>query len=71
MEDSIQVEIQLGDFFQKSGHFFSIFKKGEGRPPPSCAPVYVCMYVYILSRTSDFVNGEKSICMKDVIMCTN
>ena len=28
-------------FFTKSGHFFSIFKIGHGRPPPappSCAP---------------------------------
>ena len=37
---------QSGHFFLKSGHFFFIFKKGQGRPPPpppppprpSCAP---------------------------------
>ena len=25
----------LGIFFQKLGHFFPIFEKGQGRPPPS------------------------------------
>ena len=36
--------IQTGHFFPKSGHFFSIFKIGQGRPPhppsypPGCTP---------------------------------
>ena len=31
MEDSSQGWTQLGSFFPKSGHFFSIFKKGQRR----------------------------------------
>ena len=42
MEDSNQVWTQLGPFFSKIRALFSIFKKGQGRPPrsppPSCVP---------------------------------
>ena len=42
MENLTQKWTQLGHFFTKSGHFFSIFKIGKRRPaylPPSCVPV--------------------------------
>ena len=57
-------------FFSKIRALFFNFQKRGGEASPQLRAC-ICMYVYILSRTSDFVNGEKSICMKDVIMCTN
>ena len=41
MDDSTQGWSELGPFFPKSGNVFSIFKTGQGTPPPppSCAPV--------------------------------
>ena len=31
-------------FFTKSGHFFSIFKIGQGRPPPTSPPLVARLY---------------------------
>ena len=31
---------QSGHFFSKLGHFFPIFKKGQGRSPPPPSPLY-------------------------------
>ena len=30
--------LKLGHFFAKPGHFYSTFKKGQGRPPPLSLP---------------------------------
>ena len=38
MEDSTQVETQLGPVFRKSEHFFDFQKRAGEASPPTCAP---------------------------------
>ena len=50
-------------FFTKSGHFFLIFKIGQGRPPPpppNCAPVFQSkiINVYQQNINKSFQTGQ-------------
>ena len=73
MEDLTQEWTQLGPFFPKSGHFFRLSKKGQGRPPPhSSLPLVVRLgcnsyetYTEVSDTVCRFYYKEVSSCHKN------